>query len=264
MGKIISCNNQKGGSGKTATSINIAKGLADEGLKVLLIDLDLQGNTSSKFLENYESINGMVEVLRNQVSVKEVIYKTKINNLFVIPTKLEWVDCLEELAKQDHIEEYTDSEKKSVKVIHNLLEPIKDDFDAIILDNNPSYQTILKNCIYAADQIIVPVNIDKYAIKGVDYMIRFITRVINSSEENITCRPKILITKRTRTKISKEVVEEIRNVFSDYVFGTTIINQNAPAEKQTFVEDYFMIDDLNSKVGKDYRNLIDEIRKEIF
>ena len=71
MGKIISCNNQKGGSGKTATSINIAKGLSDDGFKVLLIDLDLQANTSSKFLEDYESINGIAEVIRDGLNIRK-------------------------------------------------------------------------------------------------------------------------------------------------------------------------------------------------
>ena len=88
MGKIISCNNRKGGSGKTTTSINLAKGLADEGLKVLLVDLDLQGNTSSKFLEDYEEINGIVEVINGEISIEEAIYKTDVDNLYIVPTKL--------------------------------------------------------------------------------------------------------------------------------------------------------------------------------
>ena len=84
-------------------------------------------------------------------------------------------------------------------------------------------------------------------------MIRFITKVIDSSDEDIVCKPKILITKRTRTKIAEEVVESLRDMFSVYTFDTTVANQNAPAEKQTFIEDYFMINNIKTKVGKDYR-----------
>ena len=96
-GKIISCNNQKGGSGKTATSINLAKGLADEGYRVLLVDLDLQGNTSSKFKEDFEEINGIVEAIQGKVQISNVIYGTDFENFFIIPSKLEWLDCLEEM-----------------------------------------------------------------------------------------------------------------------------------------------------------------------
>ena len=105
MGKIISCNNQKGGSGKTATSVNIAKGLADDGYKVLLVDLDLQGNTSSKFIEDFENTSGIVEVLNGKSNIEDVIYPTDFDNLSIIPSKLEWLDCLEELARQDYYEE---------------------------------------------------------------------------------------------------------------------------------------------------------------
>ncbi len=263
MGKIISCNNQKGGSGKTATSINIAKGLSDDGFKVLLVDLDLQANTSSKFLEDYENIDGIVEVIRDGLDFEKAIYKTRYPNLDIVPTKLEWIDVMEEMSSHDHIEKYEGWDNASVKIIRNLLSPFLDRYDFIILDNNPSYLTILRNCIQAADYIIIPVNIDKNAIKGVDYMIRFITKVINESDEDIRCKPKVLITKRTRTRIAKMVVESIKQVFSKYLFMTTIVDQDKPAEKQTFVEEYFMINDIKTKVGRDYRDLVDELRKEV-
>ncbi len=263
MGKIISCNNQKGGSGKTATSINIAKGLADEGYRVLLVDLDLQGNTSSKFREDFEEISGIVEAINGRVQIKDVIYSTDFENLFIIPSKLEWLDCLEEMAREDYLQEAEGKLNTSVMRIKNLLNPIRDDFDVIILDNNPSYKTILKNCVYAADLIIVPVNIDKNAIKGVDYTIRYIMKVIGDAEEDINPDFMILITKTTRTKVSRECVELIRRSFPGIVFETTIANQIAPAERQTFYGDYFMIDNPKTQVGKDYRSLVIEIRKEM-
>ena len=261
MGKIISCNNQKGGSGKTATSINIAKGLADEGKKVLLVDLDLQGNTSSKFRDDFEEIDGIVEAIQGKVQIEDVVYPTDYQNLFIIPSKLEWLDCLEEMAREDYLMEAEGKTNTSVMIIKNLLDPIRNDFDVIILDNNPSYKTILKNCVYAADLIIVPVNIDKNAIKGVDYTIRYISKVISDAEEDIDPDFMILITKTTRTKVSRECVDLIRRSFPAIVFDTTIANQIAPAEKQTFDKNYFMIDNQKTKVGRDYRSLVEAIRK---
>ena len=263
MGKIISCNNQKGGSGKTATSINLAKGLADEGYRVLLVDLDLQGNTSSKFREDFEEIDGIVEAIRGELPISETVYPTDVENLFIIPSKLEWLDCLEDMAREDYLMEEQEKINTSVMRIRELLDPIRDEYDVIILDNNPSYKTILKNCVYAADLIIVPVNIDKNAIKGVDYTIRYISKVINEAEEDIRPDFMILITKTTRTKVSRECVDLIRRSFPAIVFDTTIANQIAPAEKQTFDKDYFMIDNQKTKVGRDYRSLVEEIRKEM-
>ena len=263
MGKIISCNNQKGGSGKTATSVNIAKGLADEGFKTLLVDLDLQGNTSSKFREDFEEIDGIVEAIQGKADTEKVIYGTDFENLYIMPSKLEWLDCLEEMAREDYLMEEQEKTNTSVMRIRKLLDPIKDEYDVIILDNNPSYKTILKNCVYAADLIIVPVNIDRNAIKGVDYTIRYISKVIKEAEEDIKPGFMILITKTTRTKVSRECVELIRRSFPDIVFQTTIANQIAPAEKQTFYDDYFMIDNPKTRVGKDYKSLVLEIRKEM-
>ncbi len=263
MGKIISCNNQKGGSGKTATSVNLAKGLADDGYRVLLVDLDLQGNTSSKFREDFEEIDGIVEAIRGELPISETVYPTDVENLFIIPSKLEWLDCLEEMAREDYLMEAEGRTNTSVMTIRNLLDPIRNDFDVIILDNNPSYKTILKNCVYAADMIVVPVNIDRNAIKGVDYTIRYIMKVISDAEEDIKPGFLILITKTTRTKVSRECVELIRRSFPGIVFDTTIANQIAPAEKQTFYDDYFMIDNTSTQVGKDYRSLVEEIRKEM-
>ena len=263
MGKIISCNNQKGGSGKTATSVNIAKGLADEGFKTLLVDLDLQGNTSSKFREDFEEIDGIVEAIQGKADIEKVIYGTDFENLYIMPSKLEWLDCLEEMAREDYLMEEQEKTNTSVMRIRKLLDPIKDEYDVIILDNNPSYKTILKNCVYAADLIIVPVNIDRNAIKGVDYTIRYISKVIKEAEEDIKPGFMILITKTTRTKVSRECVELIRRSFPGIVFDTTIANQIAPAEKQTFYDDYFMIDNPKTRVGKDYKSLVLEIRKEM-
>ena len=147
--------------------------------------------------------------------------------------------------------------------IKRLLEPIREHFDVIILDNNPSYKTILMNCIYAADLIIVPVNIDRNAIKGVDYTIRNIVEVINNADENVDPKFRILINKTSRTKVSRECIELIRQKFSGIVLDTTIANQISPAEKQTFFDDYFMIDDQTTKVGRDFKCLVEEIRKEM-
>ena len=99
MGKIISCNNQKGGSGKTATSVNIAKGLADEGFKTLLVDLDLQGNTSSKFREDFEEIDGIVEAIQGKADIEKVIYGTDFENLYIMPSSWTTIQAIKRYSK---------------------------------------------------------------------------------------------------------------------------------------------------------------------
>lgn len=249
MAKIISFNNYKGGSTKTTTSVNVAKGLANYGNKVLLVDLDSQGNASSKFLNNYEDVCGIKEILEKQINISDGIYKTKYPNLDIIPAKLELEDTKELM-----------NMRAQTTLLRKLFESINDKYDYIILDNNPSYRIMLQNCVYCADLVIVPINIDKNSIKGVDFTIRKIKEVINESVIDLNIDIKVLITKvSTQTIISDSVRKAIRQSFSPKVMDTEIRLQVSPAEKQSFDEDYFMVEHTEQPVGQEYKNLIDEI-----
>ena len=249
MAKIISLNNYKGGSTKTTTSVNLAKGLANLGNKVLLIDLDSQGNSSSKFLETYEDDKGIVEVFEKTSDIKDCIHNTKHKNLYILPAKLELEDTKEKM-----------NLNAQTTLLRKLLSPISDDYDYIIIDNNPSYRIMLQNCVYCADLIIVPVNIDNNSIKGVDFTIRKINEVISESLIDLNLDVKVLITKvSSQTKVSEQVKTAIRNAFRDRVLNTEIRLQVSPAEKQSFDEDYFMVDHTEQPVGLEYSNLVNEI-----
>lgn len=249
MAKVISFNNYKGGSTKTTSSVNVAKGLANYGYKVLLIDLDSQGNASSKFLNNYEDVSGIKEVLEKQIEIKDGIYKTKYDNLDIIPAKLELEDTKELM-----------NTRAQTTLLRKLLEPIKNNYDFIVLDNNPSYRIMLQNCVYCADLVIVPVNIDKNSIKGVDFTIRKIKEVINEAIIDLNVDIKVLITKvSSQTNISDGVRKAIRQSFTPKVMTTEIRLQVSPAEKQSFDEDYFMVEHTDQPVGQEYANLITEI-----
>lgn len=248
MAKIISFNNHKGGTAKTTSSVNLAKGLANNGKKVLLIDLDYQGNASAKFLKDYEDVSGIVEILEKKIDIKDGIKHTSYENLDIIPAKLELEETIELMSVQAQI-----------TLLRKLLEPIKSMYDYIILDNNPSYKIMVRNCVYAADLVIVPVNIDSNSIKGVDYTIRKILGVIDDSVIDLNVDIRILINKATRTNKCKETIDNIRQTFTNKVLNTIIREQPKPAESQTFNSGYFIVDDVKAKVGQDYVDFANEI-----
>lgn len=248
--KVISLQNYKGGSTKTSSSLNIAKGLANLDFRVLLIDLDAQGNSSSKFIRNYENVPGICEAFSRKTIMPEMIHKTAYENLDIIPSKLEFEDV------KDHMQ--SNSQTTLLKKCLNNLEG----YDFVILDNNPSYRIILQNCIYAADLIVIPVCIDQNAIKGVDYTIERINEVIEESIVPLKPNIKILAAKATRTTLSNACLDELNEYYHENMLSTVICNQNKPAQMQTFMKDYFMVDDTETAVGEDYRELVKEILNE--
>lgn len=250
--KIISFYNYKGGTGKTTSSINLAKGLANKGYRTLVIDLDGQANASSKLINNNENLIGIAEVFDKKIDISKAIYNTTYENLFIIPSKLELEDIKESM-----------NNNCQITILKKNLDKLEGQFDYVILDNNPSYRIMLRNCVYATDLMIVPVNVDSNSIKGVDLTIRRILETIDESITYLDVKIKVLLTKATRTKASMKCVEDITGAFGDKMLNTVIKFQAAPAEKQTFEDDYFMVDHPEKGVGTDYYKLVEEIEKEL-
>lgn len=252
MSKIISLNNYKGGTSKTFTALNMAVGFANKGKRTLMIDLDPQGNTSMKLVEDFENVKGLNEVILNQADIKDVIYETKVKNLFVIPTNLSMqfggVKELENKANREFLK--------------MQLKKIKDDYDYIIFDNNPNIEIFLRNLTFCCDWIIIPVSIDMNAIKGVDGTIDVIKDVINSTDADLNVSYKILLTMVGRTKTGKEFEEAVRNRYNDIILDTTIRYQKKPAETQTLEDDYFAIND-KAPISEDLQNLVNEIERRL-
>ena len=253
MHKIISVNNRKGGSSKTTTAINLAYEFAKSGYRTLLIDLDPQGNASSKFVEDYETIPGIAEVLTKRVSIADSIYATAANeNLFVIPSKIEL----------DDVAEYMQGNSQ-IALLSKALKDLKDEYQIIILDSNPGIPILLKNCVYAADLIIIPVNVDRNSIKGVDLTLKKINETIFDSPSELNVDYRILISMVTYsagepTNIARGVLKAVKGAYKDKVLNTTIRLQSKPAQLQTFENGYYATD-FNTGYGCDYRKLKEEI-----
>lgn len=251
MTKVISLNNYKGGSAKTFTSVNVAVGLANKNYKVLLIDNDPQGNASYKFFNNFEDLDGLNEVIFENKDINDVIYETKINNLYMIPSKSDLK------FGADRLESNTEREFLKIQ-----LKKLNINFDYIIFDNNPYLDIFLKNCTFCCDWIIIPVNVDLNSMKGVDFTVDEIVKTINSTSMDLNVQYKILLTKVGRTKISKEYIDAVRQKYNNIILDTTIRYQQKPAELQTTEDNYFAINN-NTSVGDDYKTLVDEVERKL-
>ena len=257
MPEIISINNRKGGSSKTTTAINLAYEFAKSGYKTLLIDLDPQGNASSKFVEDYETVPGIAEVLAKKVNINDAIYKTVASeNLFVIPSKIEL----------DDVAEYMQGNSQ-IALLFKVLKDLKDDYQIIVLDSNPGIPILLKNCVYAADLIIIPVNVDRNSIKGVDLTLKKINETIFDSPSELDVDYRILISMVTYsagepTNIARSVIKAVRDTYRERALDTTIRLQSKPAQLQTFENSYYATD-FNTGYGCDYKKLKDEVEEMI-
>lgn len=257
MGKIISINNYKGGVGKTGIALNLAYELAKK-YKVLLVDLDPQGDISFKMTKDYEKTKGTSELFSsNDISVKEVINKSKISNLDFITSKIDFIDVTE-----------TMQNRSKVLSVKKALHEIENDYDVVILDNNPNIPIIFKNCAFAADYMLIPVDIYNNSIKGVDYTIQKLTEAIDDSlVDDVRIDYRILFNKVTCSKnkptlIAESVMDQVKQRYGNRVFNTYIRLQSKPAQEQSFNRDYFPTDD-DSGYGQDYKKLAEEIDNKI-
>jgi chromosome partitioning protein len=213
MSKIIAVCNQKGGTGKTTTSINLSVYLALEGHRVLLIDSDPQGNSTSGLGIDKNTIEkSLYHVLISHVEVKDVILKTKVENLFLIPSNIDLIGAEVELVEE------TEREVR----LKRSLEAIKDSFDYITIDCPPSLGLLTLNSLVAATSVIIPVQCEYYALEGLGQL----TKTINLIKENLNpilqIEGVLLTMADFRTNLTSEVISETRNFFRDRVFETII------------------------------------------
>jgi len=213
MSKIIAVCNQKGGTGKTTTSINLSVYLALEGHRVLLIDSDPQGNSTSGLGIDKNTIErSLYHVLISHVEAKDVILKTKVENLFLIPSNIDLIGAEVELVEE------TERETR----LKCGLDAIKDNFDYVIIDCPPSLGLLTLNSLVAATSVIIPVQCEYYALEGLGQL----TKTINLIKENLNpileIEGVLLTMADFRTNLTSEVISETRNFFRDRVFETII------------------------------------------
>ena len=219
MGKIIALVNQKGGVGKTTTSINLSASLGYLGKRVLLVDLDPQGNTTTGVGINKGEIdNSILDVLTERCSIKEAIVRTKYDNLYVLPATINLAGLdmeLNELSKNNPSLTKNQQLKKA-------LDSVKDVFSYIIIDCPPSLGILTTNALTAADSVIIPVQCEFFALEGITQLLNSIMLAQKNLNPNLDIEGVLLTMLDSGTLLGLEVVEDIRRFFKERVYNTII------------------------------------------
>ena len=255
MGKVISLVNQKGGVGKTTTSINLSASLAVLGKKVLLIDLDPQGNTTTGVGINKGEIDRSIyDVLIGECDITEAIIKTKYKNLYVLPATINLAGIEYEVADKSR----TDINFKRGEQLKISLIDVRESFDYIILDCPPSLSLITTNALAASNSVIIPVQCEFFALEGITQLLKTIMMSQKSLNPTLDIEGVLLTMLDSRTNLGFEVVEDIRKFFKEKVYNTIIPRLVRLTEAPSHGEPIIAYDP-KSRGSEAYLNLAKEV-----
>ena len=219
MAKIISLVNQKGGVGKTTTSINLSAALGKEGKKTLLVDLDPQRNaTTGLGFSNGDYEGDVYEVMIGNCPIEKAIIKTKFENLSILPSTINLAGVDVEFVKNM----LDNAEFRQNEQLKMALDSIRDKYDYIIIDCQPALGVATMNALVASDSVIIPVQCEFFALEGITQLLNSIIMVQSSINPNLRIEGVLLTMLDGRTNIGLEVIEEVRKYFKDKVFNTLI------------------------------------------
>lgn len=253
MGKIISLANQKGGVGKTTTSINLAAALATEGKRVLLVDADPQANSSSGLgVDIQEMEHTVYECLIDNIDPHQAIYPTSTEGLSIMPSHIDLVGAEIEMLNLDNRE----------TILKRILLPLQAEYDYILIDCSPSLGLITINALTASDGIIIPVQCEFFALEGIAKLLNTVKIIKSNLNPDLRIAGFLLTMFDGRLRLSAQVHDEVRRHFGDLVFDTVIARNVRLSEAPSHGMSVFEYD-RNSKGAKNYRNLAKElIRRE--
>ena len=252
MGKIIAIANQKGGVGKTTTTVNLAAALGVLEQKILLIDADPQANATSGLGIDVDNVeNGTYQLLLHSIKAKDAIVKTSSPNVDIIPSHIDLVAIELELV---------DKEKREY-MLREALKEIKNKYDYIVIDCAPSLGLITLNALTAADAVIIPIQCEYYALEGLGKLLNTIKSVQKIHNAELDIEGLLLTMYDSRLRLSNQVVAEVKKHFHNMVFKTIIQRNIRLGEAPSYGESIIAYD-ATSKGAVNYINLAHEILKK--
>ncbi len=252
MGRVITVCNQKGGTGKTTSAINLASYLALAGKKVLLVDLDPQANATSGIGVNRHNVQkGTYHILLEESEVKDAIQATAVNNLWLAPSSLDLTGAEVELVSVLG-REYR---------LKRALSKERDNFDFIIIDSPPSLGLLTINGLCAADSVLIPVQCEYYALEGLTQLVNTINLVKDNLNPSLTIEGVLLTMADFRTNLTKEVIQEARKYFNEKVYKTVIPRNIRLTEAPSFGKPIVLYDK-DSLGARKYEELSKEVLGE--
>lgn len=253
MTRIITIANQKGGVAKTTTAVNLCACLAELGKKVLLLDLDPQGNATSGYGINKEKLKFCIyDVLINDVPIEKVTLETDVRNLWVAPARIELAGAEIELVNMS---------ERDRKLAH-ALKGIREDYDFIFIDCPPSLGLLTLNALGAATDILIPIQCEYYALEGLTLLMSTLERVKKGLNPNLNILGALLTMFDARTNLSIQVVDEVKKYFKGKVFST-IVPRNVRLGEAPSHGKPIVLYDPKSRGAEVYRDLAEEVLERV-